>query len=153
MLICCSYSSLAVSAPWIPPVRDGNWLQNGIKQQQRWNAHQTLSEAELNDATIVTSYVCADIDLQKYLVQRAALLTDAVEGKKKPHLDRRLLAGMTQAAPILVPLIDTDFPNQPPSCDHGLVIVQEYLQTYPEMLDKDAAVIVEKALLEAYQRK
>src|SRR5690242_17863565 len=110
MLVCAAYTSMAVSAPWVPPVRDGSWLQNGIKQQQRWSAHETLSEKELDEATLVTSYVCAIVDLEKYLVERAILLSGAVSGgKHKPHLDPRMLAGMTHAAPILVPLMETDF--------------------------------------------
>jgi hypothetical protein len=32
------------------------------------------------------------------------------------------------------------------------VIVQDYLTKYPEMLDKDADAIVEKALLATYSR-
>jgi hypothetical protein len=152
-LVCVAYTSVAASAPWVPPVRDGAWLQNGIKQQQRWNAHETLSDKELNEATIVTSYVCAVVDLEKYLVQRAALLSGALESrKKKPNLDPRLLAGLTRAAPILVPLLESDFSADTPSCDRALVIVYEYLEKYPEALEKDADVIVEKALLEAYRR-
>jgi hypothetical protein len=153
MLVCTAYTSVAASAPWVPPVRDGSWLQNGIRQQQRWNAHETLSDKELNDATIVTSYVCAVVDLEKYFVQRAALLSGALEDrKKKPSLDPRLRAGMTRAAPILIPLMESDFSADTPSCDRSLVIVHDYLEKYPEMLEKDADVIVEKALLEAYTR-
>jgi hypothetical protein len=135
----------------MPPVRDGAWLDNGIKQQQRWSAHETLSEKELDEATLVTSYVCAVVDLEKYLVERASLLSGALEGgKRKPHLDSRMLAGMTRAAPILIPLMETDFSVNPPSCDRTLVIVRDYLDKYPEMLEKQADVIVERALLDAY---
>lgn len=151
VLMCAVFTSVAASAPWVPPVRDGTWLQNGIKQQQRSSAQESLSDEELSQATMVTSYVCAVVDLEKYLVERAALLSGAVGGgKKKPHLDPRLLAGMSRAAPILVPLINSDFAKQPPSCNRALVIVHEYLEKYPEMLEKDADVIVERALLDAY---
>lgn len=151
MLVCAAYTSLAASAPWVPPVRDGAWLQNGIRQQQRWNAHETLSDKELNEATIVTSYVCAVVDLEKYFVQRAVLLSVALDdSKKKPNLDPRLFAGMRRAAPILVPLMESDFSANTPSCDRALVIVYDYLEKYPEVLEKDADVIVEKALLESY---
>jgi len=132
-------------------VRDGAWLQNGIKQQQRWNAHETLTVEELNEATLVTSYICAVVDLEKYLVERAELLSGAVGGKKKPHLDPRLLTGMKRAAPILIPLIESRFASDPPSCERAQVIVHDYLQSYPEMLEKDADAIVEKALLDAYR--
>jgi len=151
MLVCAAYMAAAAGAPWVPPVRDGTWLQKGIKQQQRWNAHETLSAEELNEATLVTSYVCAVVDLEKYLVERAELLSGAVDGKKKPHLDPRLLTGMNRAAPILIPLIESKFSSDPPSCERAQVIVHDYLQNYPEMLEKDAEAIVEKALLDAYK--
>jgi hypothetical protein len=156
MLVCVAYGSAAASAPWVPPVRDGTWLQNGIKQQQRWNAHETLSVEELNEATLVTSYICAVVDLEKYLVDRAGLLSSAVggtavSGTKKPHLDSRLLTGMKRAAPILIPLIDSKFPLDLPSCERAQVIVHDYLERYPEMLEKDAGALIEKALLDAYR--
>src|SRR5579863_7903505 len=94
ILACVSCSAAAWGAPWLPPVRDGAWLQNGIKQQQRWNAHENLSDKERNDATLVTSYICAVVDLEKELVQRAALLSQALQtGKKKKHLDPHMLEG------------------------------------------------------------
>lgn len=151
ILACLTYSAAAWGAPWLPPVRDGAWLQNGVKQQQRWVAHENLSDRELNDATLVTSYICAVVDLEKELVRRATLLSEALQdGKKKKHLDAHLLDGMTQAVPILIPLAKSGFVTQPPSCDKALVIVQDYLTKYPEMLDKDADAIVEKALLASY---
>ncbi len=153
ILACMAYSAATWAAPWLPPVRDGAWLQNGIKQQQRWNAHENLTDKELNDATLVASYICAVVDLEKELVQRAALLSDALrDGKKKRHLDPRVLEGMSQAVPILVPLMQSDFSADGPSCDRALVIVQDYLMKYPEMLDKEADAIVEKALLANYSR-
>ena len=69
LVFAAAYAMTSASAPWVPPVRDGAWLQRGIKQQQRWNAHETLSAEELNEATLVTSYVCAVVDLEKYLVE------------------------------------------------------------------------------------
>jgi hypothetical protein len=153
ILTCLTYSATTWGTPWLPPVRDGAWLQNGINQQQRWNAHENLSDKESNDATLVTAYVCAVVDLENELVQRAAQLSEALqEGKKKKHLDPRLLEGMTQAVPILVPLMKSDFTTEPPSCDKALVIVRDYLAKYPQMLDKDADAIVEKALLATYSK-
>jgi hypothetical protein len=151
ILLSITCSAASWGAPWLPPVRDGTWLQNGIKQQQRSSAHESLTDKELSDATLVTSYVCAVVDLEKELTQRAALLTQAVQdGKKKKHLDPRLLEGMHQAVPILVPLLKSDFNTDSVTCDRALVIVHDYLAKYPEMLDKDAAAIVEKALLASY---
>ncbi len=153
ILTCITYSTAAWGGPWLPPVRDGAWLQNGIKQQQRWNAHETVSDKELNDAALVTSYVCAVVDLEKELVQRAALLAEALQdGKRKKHLDPRVLEGMTRAVPILVPLMKSDFIADGPSCDRALTIVQDYLAKYPEMHEKNADAIVEKALLATYDR-
>jgi hypothetical protein len=152
VLACVVYSSASWSAPWLPPVRDGTWLQNGIKQQQRWTAHETLSDQELNDATIVTAYICAVVDLEKYLVQRAALLSGALQDAKKKQLDRGVGEGMRQSVPILVPLLASDFSAANPSCDKAVPIVRAYLEQYPEMLDKDADEIVEKALLDAYRK-
>jgi hypothetical protein len=153
ILTCITYSAATWGAPWLPPVRDGAWLQNGIKQQQRWNAHENLSDKELNDATLVTSYVCGVVDIEKELVQRAAQLSEALEdGKKKKHLDPRMLEGMTQAVPILVPLMKSDFMTDGLSCDRALVMVQDFLAKYPEMLDKGAESIVEKSLLAAYNQ-
>jgi hypothetical protein len=152
-LTCLTYSTVTWGTPWLPPVRDGAWLQNGIRQQQRWNEHENLSDKELNDATLATAYICAVVDLEKELVQRAAQLSEALqEGKKRKHLDPRLLEGMTQAVPILVPLMKSDFTTQAPSCDKALVIVRDYLAKYPEMLEKDADAIVEKALLASYDQ-
>jgi hypothetical protein len=153
ILLSVTYSAASWSAPWLSPVRDGAWLTNGIKQQQRSRAHESLSDQEVTDATQVTAYVCAVVDLEKELTQRAALLTQAVQaGKKKKHLDPHLLEGMRQSAQILVPLVKTDFNEDGLSCDRALVTVQEYLVKYPEMLDKDASSIVERALLASYDR-
>ena len=153
ILTCLTFSATTWGAPWLPPVRDGAWLQNGIKQQQRWNAHENLSDKQLNDATLVASYICGVVDLEKELVQRAAQLSGALQdGKKKRRLDPHLLEGMTRSVPILVPLMQTAFITDGLSCDRALVIVQDFLAKYPEMLDKDADAIVEKALLANYDR-
>jgi hypothetical protein len=152
VLTCMVYSSATWSAPWLPPVRDGTWLQNGIEQQQRWAAHATLSDQQLNDATIVTTYICAVVDLEKYLVQRAALLAGALQDAKKKQLDRGVGEGMRHAVPILVPLLASDFSAANLSCDKAVQIVRAYLGQYPEMLDKDADEIVEKAMLDAYRK-
>jgi hypothetical protein len=151
VLACLVFTAASWGAPWLPPVRDGAWLQNGIKQQQRWNAHEELSDQERNDATIVMAYVCGVLDMQKYLVQRAALLSGALQaGKKKQHLKPGLVEGMRQSVPILVPLMASDFGSGTLTCEKAVAIVREYLEKYPEMLDKDAEEIVEKALLDAY---
>ena len=152
-LACMAYTSVSWGAPWLPPVRDGAWLQNGIKQQQRWTANEKLSDQEINDATIVTAYVCAVVDLEKYLVQRAALLSGAVDsGRKKKPLAPGVLEGMHQAVPILLPLAASDLNATTLSCDKATAIVGKYLENYPEMLDKDAESIVEKALMDAFRR-
>ena len=144
-------SSVTVGAPEEPKQRDGVWLQNGIRQYQRFNAHENLSEKETNDAMVVTSYVCAVVDLEKYLVQRAILLAGALEeGRKKHHNNPQMLDGMAEALPMLVPLMKTNFFTDSPSCDTAFVIVRNYLEKYPEVLTKDADAVVEKALLDAY---
>jgi hypothetical protein len=152
ILICMTSNTTAWTAPWLPPVRDGTWLQNGITQQQRLSAQQNLSDKEINDATLVTSYICAVVDLEKELVQRAALLSKALQDAKKKETRSAQLEGMAQAVPILVPLEKSDFITNGPSCDRALLIVQDYLTKYPEILDQDAAAIVEKALLASYDR-
>lgn len=139
------------AAPTLPSPRDGAWLDNGIRQYVRYNAHQVISEKETTDATTVSSYICAVVDLEKSLVQRATLLSGAVEeGKKKRHLDPKLFDGMRRAASITIPLADTKFGTRTPTCERAILIVQGYLEKYPEMLGKDADVIVERALLDAY---
>jgi hypothetical protein len=91
------------------------------------------------------------VDLEKYLVQRANLLAAALEeGRKKHNINPRRLDGMTEALPMLVPLMKTHFFTDIPSCDAAFVIVRDYLEKYPEVLTKDADAVVEKALLDAY---
>ena len=147
-------NGLAADAPEKPQARDGAWLQNGIRQYQRFNAHENLSDKEANDALFVTSYVCAVVDLEKYLVLRADLLAGALEEgrKKKDHINPEKLNGMTAALPMLIPLMETKFFTESPSCDRVFVIVRDYLDKYPEVLAKDADEIVEKALLDAYPK-
>jgi hypothetical protein len=140
-----------VAAPTLPSPRDGAWLDNGIRQYVRYNAHQVMSEKETTDATTVSSYICAVVELEKSLVQRAGLLAGAVdEDKKKRKLDSKLLEGMSRTVSILMPLADTKFGVRSPTCEQAILIVQGYLEKYPEMLGRDADVIVERALLDAY---
>jgi hypothetical protein len=146
-------NALATDAPEIPPVRDGAWLQNGIRQHERFDAHEKLSDKEVNDALAVTSYVCSVVDLEKYLVKRADLLAGALQdGKQKRHINPQKLDGMATALPLLIPLMDTRFFEENPSCDKVFVVVRNYLDKYPEMLPKNAEEIVEKALLDAYRK-
>jgi hypothetical protein len=148
-LVACS--SVPISAPEVPMQRDGVWLQNGISQYARFNARGDMSEQETNEAMVVTSYVCAVVDLEKYLVQRANLLAAALEdGGNKSHLDPQMLDGMAESLPILVPLMKTHFLTDSPSCFAVFLIVRDYLGKYPEVLTKHAEVVVENALLDAY---
>jgi hypothetical protein len=146
-------SGLAIDSPEKPRARDGAWLQNGIRQYQRLNAHENLSDKETSDAQVVTSYVCAVVDLEKYLVLRADLLAGALEeGRKKHHINPEKLNGMMAALPMLAPLMETTFFTDSPSCERVFVIVRNFLDKYPEMLTKDADEVVEEALLEAYPK-
>ena len=133
---------------------DGVWLQNGIKLQQRLSAHESLSEKEAHEATVVSSYICGVVDFEKYLVHRADLLEGAVRRgrKKKQPIDPRMLSGMVQAAPLLAPLMKTDFLAENPSCERSIGIVGDFLGKYPEVIDKDAGELIEKALLAAYEK-
>jgi hypothetical protein len=154
LLAFAACGGVTAAAQQLPQQRDGVWLQNGIRQYERLLAHATVSEQETNNSLVVTSYVCAILDLEKYLVQRADLLAGALEGsKKKKHLDPHMLEGMTRALPLIVPLAQTRFFTDSPSCERAFVIVRDYLDLYPEMLPKDADEIVEKALLDAYTPK
>ena len=150
-LIACN--GLAADDPEKARQLDGVWLRNGIDQYERLNAHENLSERDSNDALVVRSYVCAVVDLEKYLVLRADLLAGAVRAaRKKHHINPEKLNGMAEALPILVPLMQTKFATDSPSCDQVVLSVREYLTTYPEMLTKDAAVVIEKALLDRYTK-
>ncbi len=133
--------------------RDGVWLQNGISQYERLNAHETLLGNDANNALVVRSYVCAILDLEEYLVLRAELLTKAVgQARKQRHINPERFSGMADALPILVPLMQTTFSTDSPPCDRIILIVQDYLGKYPEMLSREADVIIEKALLDAYSK-
>lgn len=150
-LIACN--GPAADGPEKAPQRDGVWLRNGIDQYERLNAHENLSENDANDALVVRSYVCAIVDLEKYLVQRADLLAGAVgAARKKRHIHPERLAGMAEALPILVPLMQTRFSTDSPPCDRIVLSVGEYLGKYPEMLTKDADVVIDKALLDTYSK-
>ena len=148
-------SNLAAGSPGELKQHDGAWLLNGIRQYQRLNARESLSDQDANEARVVKSYVCAVVDTEKYLVQRADLLAAALEeGRtRKKYLDSHVLDGMTQALLIIVPLMKTAFFANSPTCDRALLIVQDFLQKYPEGLDEDAGAVVDKALLDAYEKK
>jgi hypothetical protein len=150
-LIACN--GLAADDPEKAQQLDGAWLRNGIDQYERLNSHENLSENDSNDALVVRSYVCAVVDLEKYLVLRADLLAGAVQAaRKKHHINPEKLNGMAEALPILVPLMRTKFATDSLSCDQIVLSVREYLSKYPEMLTKDAAVVIEKALLDRYSK-
>ncbi len=136
-LAACS-TALAAAPPGERQQRDGVWLQNGIRQHE----------------LAVTSYICGVVSFEKYLVQRAELLEGALRrGKKrKQPIDPRILSGMVQALPLVAPLMKSDFLSEDPSCDQALGLVGEFLDKYPEVIDKDAAELIEKALLAAYEK-
>jgi len=112
---------------------------------------ENLSDTETDGARAVASYVCAVVDFEKYLVFRADLLKRAVaEARKHRHVNQQELKGIQEALPILIPLMQTRYFEDSPSCDRALSMVRDYLVKYPEVLPKDAGVIVERALLDAY---
>jgi hypothetical protein len=133
ILASLTLSGAIAATPSSTPARDGAWLQKG-------------------EPKTVTSYVCAVVDLEKYLVERATTLSRALHAgkKKKQHLDPQMLDGMDRALPLVLPLMKSRFLEDTPSCDKAMGIVHDYLEKYPEMLPKDAEVIVERALLDAY---
>jgi hypothetical protein len=151
-LIACN--GLAAGEPEKAQQLDGVWLWNGIDHYKRLNAHENLSESDSNDALVVRSYVCAVVDLERYLVLRADLLAGAVGAarKKRHHINPDKLNGMAEALPILVPLMRSKFATDSPPCDEIVFSVREYLSKYPEMLTKDAAVVIERALLDRYSK-
>lgn len=151
ILALVAFIGCSAHAQEMPPQRDGAWLQKGIELQRRVSAHESLSGKDTDEARVVVSYVCAVVDLEKYLVFRAGLLKGAVaEAKKHRRTTRQEFKGMGEALPILIPLMETRFVEDSPSCDTALVIVRDYLAKYPEVVDKDADAIVELALLQAY---
>jgi hypothetical protein len=146
-----AFIGCSAQAQETPLQRDGAWLQNGIELYRRLSAHENLPDKQTNEARVASSYVCAVVDLEKYLVFRADLLKDAVAGaKKRGRMNRQQLRGMDEALPMLIPLMGTGFVQDSPSCDKALRIVRDYLVRYPEVLTKDADTIVELALLQAY---
>ncbi len=151
-LVACSAGR--AQAQDLTPRRNGSWLQNGIELSRRLEEHQSISQPETEQARITVSYVCAIVDLEKYLVFRADLLKGAVtEARKHRRLNPQELKGIGEVLPLLIPLMDTRFFQDVPSCDKAVLIVRDYLSKYPEVLDKDAEVIVEKALLDAYSNE
>ena len=147
-------SSVAAGTSETPTRQDGEWLLHGIRQYQRLNAHEGLSEQDSNEAMVVSSYVCGVVNFEKYLVHRADMLASALQegGKRKPLIDRRMRAGMVEALPLLTPLMRTAFVRDDPSCDRVLVIVGDFLDRYPEVLARDASALVEDALLASYDK-
>jgi len=127
------------------------WLENGLRQYERLYAHQKLSDADTNDALAAASYVCAVVDLEKYLVQRADMLVAALKSDNKQER-AKTFNGMARAAPILIPLMSTAFVIERPSCERTFVIVLHYLHENPDMLPKDAGTIIDRALLDAYSK-
>ena len=99
LLVLVACNALGADTPEKPAARDGAWLQSGIRQYQRSNAHETLSHGETIDAMLAMSYVCAVVDLEKYLVLRADLLESALEDarKKEHHIDPEKIDGMAAA--------------------------------------------------------
>ena len=154
VLVLITCNALAGDLPEAPQARDGAWLQNGIRQYERHNAHENLSDKEATDALVVTSYVCAVVDLEKYLLQRADLLAQALQAgrKKKRYINPEKVDGMAAALPMLVPLLETRFFTESPTCGTVFAVVRDYLDKYPEVLPDDADAIVEKALLNAYAK-
>ncbi len=139
MLLTLAACSTAMAAPpGERQQRDGVWLQDGIRQHE----------------VAVTSYICGVVSFEKYLVQRAELLQGALQrGKRrKQPIDPRMLAGMIQALPLVTPLMKSDFLTEDPSCDRAVELVGEFLDKYPEVIDKDAGELIEKALLAAYEK-
>jgi hypothetical protein len=131
--------------------RDGAWLQNGIELYWRMNRREALSVSQTYEARTAATYICAIADLEKYLVFRADLLKGAIaEAGKRRRLSPQELKGMSEALSILTPLMDTRFLQDSLSCDAALLMVHDYLLKYPEALAKDAEVIVDSALLDAY---
>lgn len=130
---------------------DGAWLQNGIGLYQRLSRHEKLSEQETSQARVVLSYVCAVVDLERYLVFRTYLLNGAVlDARDESHLNPMELKGIGEALPLLLPLAKTRFFEDNPACDRVLLMVRDFLLQDPDLLDGDASMIVEGALLRNY---
>ncbi len=146
-----AFTAAGVHAQDLAAHRDGTWLQHGIEMSRRLAEHQSISQQDTEQARVAVSYVCGIVDLEKYLVFRADLLKGAVADARKRHrLNPQELKGIGEVLPLLIPLMETRSFQDVPSCDKAVLIVWDYLSKYPEVLDKDAEVIVEKALLDAY---
>jgi hypothetical protein len=97
-----------------------------------------LAQSDANDA-LSRSYVCAVVDPEQYLVLRADLLAGAVGRPESTIFENSTDGG---SAPIFVPLMRTGFSRRVRPVT-GLFSVREYLDKYPEMLTKDADVVIE----------
>lgn len=131
---------------------DGAWLRNGIGLYQRLSAsHEKLSEQETSHARAVVSYVCAVVDLERYLVFRTYLLNGAIaDARDESHLSAMELKGISEALPLLMPLAKTRFFEDNPSCDRVLLMVRDFLLEHPDLLAGDASMVIEGALLRTY---
>jgi len=143
--------SSSTQAQETAPERNGVWLHGGIEFYQRMSRHEELSQSEAARALFVVSYVCAVVDLEKYLVYRSDLLKRAITAaQKRTHLDPKELKGIYEGLPLSVPLMETRFLQDSPSCETVIGMVQTFMVQHPETLSTSAEVIVEGALLEAY---
>ena len=149
LILVCSSARAEEAAPQ----RNGVWLQSGIELYRRMGGQEGLSENEAGRALIAVTYVCAVVDLEKFLVFRAGLLKEAVAAaRRRSQMQPQELKGMDEMLPLLVPLMDTRFFADNPTCEQVLQIVWGYLGEYPELLPDDADVIIERALLDAYSQ-
>lgn len=151
VLALAAFLSSTAQAQVTAPERNGAWLQSGIELYQRMSRHEELSQKETGRALFVVSYVCAVVDLEKYLVYRSDLLKRAVTAaQSRTHMDPKELKGIYEGLPLSVPLMETRFLQDSPSCEIVLGMVQSFLAQNPELLAMGAEVVVEGALLEAY---
>jgi hypothetical protein len=127
-----AFISGPVQAEELAPRRDGAWLQDGIELYQRMSGHTKLPEKQVSQAQGVMSYVCAVVDLERFLVFRAALVNGAVaEAKEEHHMDPTELKGIGEALPLLLPLMGSRFFEDHPSCDRVLLMVRDFCSSTP----------------------
>jgi hypothetical protein len=152
MLVACSVG--AADAPEQSPERNGSWLQRGIKEYARFNAHDNgQSLEEVSAAVAVTYYIAGIVDFENSLTLRADLIGGVIGEARKEHaMSEQKLSGMADAARSLAPLMTTHFFEGNPPADRVVLIVRDYLSKHPEALSKRADMVVESALLDAYPR-